>query len=54
MGSCYLGDHIVKDYIHTGITACKIEEPRGVRGVEEWVNIFIGPEPRPLLRMKVS
>ena len=28
MGSCYSGDHIAGDHIHTGITTCNIEEPQ--------------------------
>ena len=28
MGSCYSGDHIAKDHIHTDITTCNIEEPQ--------------------------
>ena len=27
MGSCYSGDHITGDYIHTYIPTCKTEEP---------------------------
>ena len=26
MGSCYSGDHIAEDHIHTDITTCNIEE----------------------------
>ena len=28
MGSCYSGDGIAEDYIHTDITTCNIEEPK--------------------------
>ena len=28
MSSCYSGDHIAKDHIHTDITTCNIEEPQ--------------------------
>ena len=28
MGSCYSGNHIAKDHIHTDITTCNTEEPQ--------------------------
>ena len=28
MGSCYSGNHIVGDYIHTDLTTFNIEEPQ--------------------------
>ena len=28
MGSCYSGDHIAGDYLHSDIAACNIEEPQ--------------------------
>ena len=28
MSSCYSGDHIAEDYIHTDITTLNIEEPQ--------------------------
>ena len=28
MDSCYSGDHIAGDFMHTNITTCNIEEPQ--------------------------
>ena len=28
MGSCYSGDYIAEDHIHTDITICNIKEPQ--------------------------
>ena len=50
MGSCYSGDGIAEDYIHTDITTCNIEEPQQkyylgtVRGLK---HILLDPDPRP-------
>ena len=40
MGSCYSGDHIAGDQIHTDITSCNIEEPQQKCHLETVSNIF--------------
>ena len=51
MGSCYSGDHIAGDYIHTDITACNIEEPQQnyslrtvLKKITRGLNMNQGPE----------
>ena len=69
MGSCFAGDHIAGDHIHTGIITCRIEDlqqkyrlgtvnnriPGGMWG---GLNIFYWAQTSPsasaVVRMKVS
>ena len=42
MGSCYSGDHIARDNIHTDITTYNIVEPRKCNALERSIKDYLG------------
>ena len=62
MSSCYSGDRIARDHMHTDIITCKMEEPKQklrLGGVTNRLRgraytSFNGPKPRPLILQRLQ